>query len=126
MPSEEFCGAVVLELDGGREIDCTSFSVQVVTGRSPVATMNRSRTIAGFKNGIKRYELSLTVVVPKDGDEPDWANIERGKVTREPIDGEGQRVSYLDCFTTSVGETYDVDNEARKNISMVAVREVKE
>lgn len=125
MPSEEFTGAVVLEIDG-REIDCTAMSVQVATGMSPVATMNRTRNIAGFKKGVRRYELSLTVVVPKDGSEPDWANIERGKVTREPIDGQGERVSYLDCFTTSVGETYDVDNEARKNISMIAVREVKE
>jgi hypothetical protein len=125
MATEEFVGAVVLELDS-REIDCTSMSVQVVTGRSAVKTMKRSRGIAGFKNGVMTYEISLTVVVPKDGDEPDWANIERGKVTAEPIDGTGQRVSYLDCFSTSVGHTYDVDNEARKNITLIAAREVKE
>ncbi len=125
MATEEFVGAVVLEVDG-REIDCTSLSVQVVTGRSAVKTMNRTRNIAGFKEGVRTYELQLTVVVPKDGNEPDWANISRAKVTREPIDGTGQRVSYLDAFTTSVGHSFDVDNEARKNISMIAVREVKE
>lgn len=125
MPTEEFCGAVVLEVDG-QEIDCTSLSVQVTTGRSPVKTMNRKRQIAGFKQGVKVYELSLTVVVPKDGKEPKWADIERAKVTREPIDGAGQRVSYLDCFTTNVGHSFDVDNEARKSITMIAVREVTE
>ncbi len=125
MATEEFCGAVVLEIDG-REIDCTNLSVQVATGRSAVKTMNRNRWIAGYKNGVMTYELSLTVVVPKDGDEPNWANIERGKVSREPIDGNGQRVSYLDCFTVSVGHTYDVDNEARKSITMIAAREVTE
>jgi uncharacterized protein YunC (DUF1805 family) len=125
MATEEFCGAVVLEVDG-QEIDCTSLSVQVSTGRSAVKTMNRKRQIAGFKQGVTTYELSLTVVVPKDGKEPNWAGIERGKVTRETIDGTGERVSYLDCFTVSVGHTFDVDNEARKSITMIAAREVKE
>jgi len=124
MALEEFEGAIILELDG-REIDCTSLSVRESTGRRLVRTMNRSGHGAGFVQGVDQFDLTVTVVVPKDGAEVDWARITGSKITREPIAG-GQRVSYLDCFTTEVGQSFEVDGEARKTISMHALREVKE
>lgn len=124
MALEEFVGAVTMELDG-REIDLVSLSVQAMNGKRVVRTMNRSGNAAGFSRGVTQYELQATVVIPADGDEPDWANIENAKITREPIAG-GRRVSYLDCFTISVGETFSVDDEARRNITLVALREVRE
>lgn len=125
MAAEEFVGAIALELDG-REIECTSLSVNVSTGNRLVRTMNRSRNAAGYTKGVRQYDLNLTVVVPADGNEPNWAEIVGAKITREPIDGQGERVSYLDCFTVSVGHTFEVDGEARKSISMHAMREVRE
>lgn len=124
MALEEFVGAVVLEVDG-REIDCTSLSVQESTGRRGVRTMNRTGRLSGYTEGVSAFELTLTVVIPKDGDEPQWGTIKGAKVTRELISG-GGRFSYLDCFTTGVGTTFEVDGEARKTINMMASREVKE
>jgi hypothetical protein len=124
MALEEFEGAITLELDG-REIDCTSLSVRESTGRRLVRTMNRSGNAAGFTQGVSQFDLTVTVVVPKGGNEVDWAKITGAKITREPIGG-GERVSYLDCFTTEVGQQFEVDGEARKTISMHALREVKE
>ncbi len=124
MALDEFVGAVTLEIDG-REIDLVSLSVQKSNGKRVVRTMNRSGNAAGLSRGVTQYELQCTVVIPQNGEEPDWDNIEGGKITREPIAG-GQRTSYLDCFTISVGETFSVDDEARRNITMIALREVKE
>lgn len=124
MALDEFVGAVALEFDG-REFDCTSFSVQVATGRRLVRTMNRSGRAVGFSKGITQYDISVTVVIPADGNEPDWENMEGAKLTSEPIAG-GQRTAYLDCFTTSVGASFETDGEARRTISLHALRKVQE
>lgn len=124
MALEEYVGAVVLEVDG-REIDCVSLSVQINTGRRGVRTMNRSARLAGYTEGVTAIELTLTVVIPTDGSEPQWDKIKDAKVSRELISG-GGRFSYLDAFTTAVGATFEVDGEARKTINMMASREVKE
>ena len=124
MALEEYVGAVILDLDG-REVDCTSLSVNENTGRRGVKTMNRTGRIGGYTEGVKSYDLTLTVVIPKDGDEPAWGSIVGAKVSREMISG-GGRTSYLDCFTVGVGTTFEVEGEARKTINMVASREVQE
>lgn len=124
MALKEFVGSISLDVDG-REIDVASVSPRESTGRRPVRTMNKLRAIAGFSRGIKTFELRVTAVVPKDGSEVDWSNIEGAKLTIEPSDG-GQRTSYLDCFTTEVGAEYSVDNEARLDIQLMAVRKVEE
>jgi len=124
MALEEFVGAIVMEVDG-REIEVVSISPTVSTGRKLVRTMNKSGNAAGFSRGVTSYELQLTAVVPKDGEPIDWENIEGAKITLAPIAG-GKRQSYLDCFSTQVGRQYEVDNEARINIQMNALRKVEE
>lgn len=125
MALQEFVGAIVMEIDG-REIEVVSVSPTINTGRKLVKTMNRSGNAAGFARGVTQYELRVTAVVPKDGEPIDWENIEGAKITLSPITGGGQRVSYLDCFSTQVGRQYETDNEARVDIQMNALRKVEE
>lgn len=124
MALQEFVGAIVMEVDG-REIEIVSISPSVNTGRKLVRTMNRSGNAAGFARGVSTYELRVTAVIPKNGEVIDWENIEGAKITVEPVAG-GQRVSYLDCFSTQVGRQYETDNEARIDIQMNALRKVEE
>lgn len=124
MALQEFVGAIVMEVDG-REIEIVSINPTVNTGRKLVRTMNRSGKAAGFARGVSTYELRVTAVIPKDGETIDWENIEGAKITVEPVAG-GQRVSYLDCFSTQVGRQYETDNEARIDIQMNALRKVEE
>lgn len=124
MALREFVGSISLEVDG-TEIEVASVSPTESTGRRPVRTMNRLRTIAGFSRGIKTYELRVAAVIPIDGTPVDWGNIEGAKLTLDPISG-GKRVSYLDCFSTDVGEEYQEEGEARINITLMAVRKVEE
>lgn len=124
MALKEYVGSISLEVDG-REIEVATVSPSSNTGRRPVRTMNRLRTIAGFARGVQTHDLRLTVVIPIGGDSIDWDNIEGAKLTIDPGDG-GQRTSYLDCFTTEVGSEFQAEGEARRNISMVAVRKITE
>lgn len=124
MALEEYVGHIVLEVDG-KEVEVIDLNVAQSTGRKLVKTMNRSGRAKGFARGIAEFGLSLTVAVPLSGD-IDWAAIEGAKITKFPLGAEQQRESFLDCFTVSVGEKYQVDGEARRDLSMQALRRVTE
>ncbi|KZE34181.1 phage tail protein [Crenobacter luteus] len=124
MALQEYAGAIVLEVDG-REVEVIDLNVNTRTGRKLVKTMNRAGRAKGFAKGIAEYDLSITVAVPLSGD-LDWEAIEGAKLTVYPASPGGKRESYLDCFTTEVGEKYSVDNEARRDLKLQALRKVKE
>jgi hypothetical protein len=122
MALEEYVGSIVLEIDS-QEIEITDLDVQIATGRKLVKTMNKTGKAKGFSRGIATYELSVSAVIP-DTDEPDWENLEGVKVSIYPLNNSSQRTSYLDCFTTEVGEKYTVDNEAKVDIKLAALSKV--
>jgi len=124
MALKEYAGAMVLEIDG-QEIEVVSLSTTTRTGKKPVKVMNRSRLIGGFARGIQEYELRATVAIPLQMDFA-WEDIEGAKLTIFPASPAGKRVSYLDCVSTEIGEEYSVDNEARRDVSLFAVRRVEE
>lgn len=124
MALEEYVGQIVLEVDG-QEIEVVDLGVNHNTGRKLVKTMNRTGRAKGFARGIAEFALSVTVAIPLSGD-IDWAAIEGAKITKFPLGSESKRESFLDCFTVSVGEKYNVDGEARRDLSMQALRRVAE
>lgn len=124
MAIEEYVGAIVMEVDG-QEVDVESVDTTTRTGRKLVKTMNRTRRAKGIARGISEYELKVTAVIPRNS-RIDWDNIEGARITLYPVDGQGQREIYLDCFTTEAGAKYQVDNEAKIDISMGALRKVTE
>ena len=87
--------------------------------------MNRTGRAKGFSRGIEEIQLTVSVVIPESGD-LNWGDIEGAKVTQYPLNSTGKRISYLDCFTTQVGAQYTVDNEAKRDITMNALRRVEE
>lgn len=124
MALEEFAGSIVLEIDG-QEIDVVDMSVSGKTGRKLVKTMNRTGRAKGFSKGISELEISITVVIPVAGD-LDWDGMQGAKLTCYPATPGGKRTSYLDCFSLEVGTKYSVESEARRDIKIQALREVKE
>ncbi|TVO57524.1 phage tail protein [Denitromonas halophila] len=124
MALQEYLGAIVMEIDG-QEIEVDSLDVTHNTGRRLVKTMNKTGRAKGFSKGIEEFSLRLTVSIPADGSEPDWKNIQGAKVTVSPLGG-GKRTSYLDCFVTETGGKYGVDGDAKRDLSMMALREVSE
>lgn len=124
MALQEYLGAIVMEVDG-QEVEIESLDATHKTGRKLVKTMNKSGRARGFAKGIGEHDLKITAVIPVSGD-LDWAQIEGAKITIYPQTAGGSRTSYLDCFTLEVGEKYSVDNEAKRDLTMVALREVTE
>lgn len=124
MALEEMKGSIVLDVNG-QEIDVVELAVTERTGKRPVRTMNRLLRVKGYTKGLVEYELRVTVAIPLSGD-LDWGGVEGAKITEYPVSAEDQRTSYLDCVTTEVGETYNVDGEARRDITMFAARKVIE
>lgn len=124
MALEEVKGAIIAEVNG-REFDVVDLSVTERTGTKAVKTMNRNRRVTKFARGIQEFEIRMTVVIPLAGD-INWAGVEGAKITEYPVMENGKRISYLDCYTTEVGETYNVDNEARRDVSMFAARKIEE
>ena len=125
MTDASYVGAVIMEVNG-REVEIVSIKPSVTPGRQPVKAMNRHGRVGGYADGVKEYKLSVSAVVPLDGSVPDWENITKAKITVFPLEKNEQRTSYLDCFTLEVSEQYEVDNEARIDIEMQALRKVKE
>ncbi|WP_047258002.1 hypothetical protein [Chromobacterium subtsugae] len=124
MALQEYAGAIVLDVDG-QEVDVVDLNVTSKTGRKLVKTMNSTGRAKGFARGITEYELSITVVVPLTGD-LNWEGIEGSKLTEYPLSSGGPRISYLDCFSTEVGEKYSTENEARRDIKLMSLRKVTE
>lgn len=124
MALQEYLGAIVMEIDG-QEVEIESLDVTHKTGRKLVKTMNRTGRAKGFSQGVEEYDLKVTAVIPASG-EPDWARIEGAKITIYPTTTGGKRTSYLDCFTMDVGSKYSTDNEAKRDLTMAALREVVE
>lgn len=125
MALEEYVGAIVLEVDG-QEAEVVSVSPTSKTGKKPVKTMNRTGRVKGFARGVEEHELKVTIVIPLDGDEIDWFNMEGGKLTMFPVSPGGQRVSYYDCVTLDMGDQYSVENEARRDLTIFSTRRVTE
>jgi hypothetical protein len=124
MALEEYLGAIVMEVNG-QEVEIESLDVTKKTGRKLVKTMNKTGRAKGFAKGIAEYDLKITAVIPLSGD-IDWGGIEGAKITIYPLTAGGKRTTYQDCFTTEVGEKYTVDSEAKRDLTMAALREVEE
>lgn len=122
MAIEEYVGSIVMEVDS-KEIEITDFDVQHNAGRKLVKTMNKTGRAKGISRNIATWDLSISAVIPET-DIPDWANLEGVKITIYPLNKSEKRTSYLDCFTTEVGEKYTVDNEAKIDIKMGALNKV--
>jgi hypothetical protein len=120
-----YVGAVVMEVNG-REVEIISIKPKTTTGRKVVKTMNRRGKARGYADGVTEYSLSLTAAVPFDGTEIDWEHITNAKITIFPINAEEKRTSYLHCFSTECSGQYEVENEARIDIEMIALDKVTE
>lgn len=125
MALQEYVGSIVLEVDG-RDVECTSFSPKETTGRQAVKTMNRHRRVSGYSEGLTSYDLTVSVPIPADGDEIDWSGVTGAKLVIYPASGRGKRTAYTDCVVTEVGDSYQVEGEAKRDLTLFATGKVKE
>jgi len=120
MALKEYLGAIVMEIDG-QEVEIESLNEAHKTGRKRVKTMNKTGRSPGFAKGVEEIDLQISAVIPLEGD-IDWAKIQGAKIVIYPVSEGGKREVFYDCFTVDVGAKYTTDNEAMRDLSMVALR----
>jgi hypothetical protein len=126
MALKEYVGSVVLEING-REFEVIDITINHDTGKKLVKTMNRTGKALGFCRGIRTWEISLTVAIPKDtGEDVDWDNFDGAKITIYPLTEGGRRESYLDCVSQKNSIKYAAENEARVDVTVLALDKIKE
>lgn len=124
MALKEYLGAVILEIDG-KEYEVESVDIDHKSGRKLVKTMNRKGKPSGFAQGVHEWTLKLTLPIPKEN-APDWDDIVGAKVTIYPVTEGGTRESYLDCVAMDDARKYNVDNEAKVDVTLAAMDRVEE
>ncbi|SMG62064.1 phage tail protein [Cedecea sp. NFIX57] len=122
--ADVYIGPIVLEVNG-TEIEVTRVSPTVDTGRKLVKTMNSTGRARGHVNGIATYNLTLEAVKPK-GRTFIWENIVDAKLTLFPEDGDDKTITYQNFTVQTVGDEYNVDNEARVSITGFALNRIEE
>ena len=76
--------------------------------------------------GVATFELSVTVPIKVDGEEYDWWNVFDAKVVIYPISGNGNRVAFTGCCVQEVGDQYETEGEAKRDLKLFAVERVEE
>ena len=117
----EFWGECEVELDGS-EASVQSISATTATGKKRVDCMGKT----GFVRGKKRFDLTLKAVKAINESSPEWEDIEGAKLTISPVGAPGNRTSFIDCHTISVGEEYAVEGEMVQDVILIAFKKVKE
>lgn len=118
----EYVGDISMEVDG-KEYDIISLKPVESTGRKIVKVMNKAKRAKGYSKGIRTFDLSVTAAI-EQGEKTPWGDIEGAKITIRYDDG--RRKTYRDCYSTEISEQYEVDNEARIDITMFALDCVEE
>lgn len=121
--SDEVAGAIVLAVDGD-EFDVISCEANETTGHRPVPTMNRTGKTRKRSKGNASYELSAVVVIPL-GKDKKWSEVLDARISIESPDG-SHRITYVDCSATTVGDSYSVEGETRRNIAFFAMDKLDE
>ena len=124
MALEEYVGPIILTINSV-EYEVTKLSPSINTGRKMVKTMNSAGRVKGFSKGIQTITLGLSVVIPLTGD-IDWSAVEGAKITMQPLALGGQTVTYQNFCVTDFSESYDVENEATRDVNGFATARIFE
>ena len=116
--ADNYVGLIVLELNGA-EYEIVSLTSTENTNRRVVKTMNSTGRPKGTAKGVADYSLTVNVAIPKTG-EPDWSALIDAKITIYPQDGGGRRETWTGVHLVSKGGTYNLDNEATRELQLGA------
>lgn len=123
--ADRYVGAIVMDVNG-REVEVVSVDPKANTGRQAVVTMNSKGRALGTSKGVRKYDLTVVVAIPLDGDDMEWEDIDDARITIRPENRAEKRTSYLGCATVEVGESYKIEGTAVRNLTMVALDKIKE
>ena len=122
--AEEAVGSIVMSVDG-QEYDCSKFTSKKTTGNKRILTMNRKLKAKFKAKGITVYDLTCSVVIPDGKDTVDWDGVEGIRISIESPTG-GFRETYTDCEVQEYSDSYDVNGETMRDLTLFAMDYLKE
>ncbi|WP_330215962.1 phage tail protein [Pseudomonas sp. AM8] len=122
--SDDYVGQIVLEING-TEYEVVSVEPSLKTGRTVVKTMNKLGRPLGTAKGMEEHDLRISVAIPKTG-EPDWRALVDAKLTIYPQDGGSKRETWTGCSLVEMGSKYQVEGEATRDLTIVALNYYEE
>ena len=122
--AEEAVGSIVMSVDG-QEYDCSKFTSKKTTGNKRILTMNRKLKAKFKAKGITVYDLTCSVVIPDGKDTVDWDGVEGIRISIESPTG-GFRETYTDCEVQEYTDSYDVNGETMRDLTLFAMDYLKE
>ena len=122
--AEEAVGSIVMSVDG-QEYDCSKFTSKKTTGNKRILTMNRKLKAKFKAKGITVYDLTCSVVIPDGKDTVDWDGVEGIRISIESPTG-GFRETYTDCEVQEYSDSYDVNGETMRDLTLYAMDYLKE
>lgn len=122
--SDIYVGQIVMSVNG-TDYEVKSLDDTLKTGRSVVKTMNRKGRPLGTAAGMEEYDLRVSVAIPKTG-EPNWRAMLDAKITIEPLDGGGKRQTWTGVSLTEMGSKYQLEGEATRDLTLVALNYYEE
>lgn len=122
--AEEAVGSIVMSVDG-QEYDCSKFTSKKNTGNKRILTMNRKLKAKFKAKGITVYDLTCSVVIPDGKDTVDWDGVEGIRISIESPTG-GFRETYTDCEVQEYSDSYDVNGETMRDLTLFAMDYLKE
>ena len=122
--AEEAVGSIVMSVDG-QEYDCSKFTSKKTPGNKPILTMNRKPKAKFKAKGITVYDLTCSVVIPDGKDTVDWDGVEGIRISIESPTG-GFRETYTDCEVQEYSDSYDVNGETMRDLTLFAMDYLKE
>ena len=122
--AEEAVGSIVMSVDG-QEYDCSKFTSKKTTGNKRILTMNRKLKAKFKAKGITVYDLTCSVVIPDGKDTVDWDGVEGIRISIESPTG-GFRETYTECEVQEYSDSYDVNGETMRDLTLFAMDYLKE
>ena len=122
--AEEAVGTIVMSVDGN-DYDVASLNVTQSVNNKPIPTMNRTQRQKFVASGVRTYELSASVVIPDRKDNVNWTEVKNVRISIESLTG-NHRETYVDCGITTIGTSYDVFGETRRDLTLYALDMIEE
>ena len=122
--AEEAVGSIVMSVDG-QEYDCSKFTSKKTTGNKRILTMNRKLKAKFKAKGITVYDLTCSLVIQEGKDTVDWDRVEGIRISIESPTG-GFRETYTDCEVQEYSDSYDVNGETMRDLTLFAMDYLKE
>lgn len=115
-------GQIILVANGLPILHVKRIRTRTRTGKEQVKGMSPTGKPIGHTGGTKTYTISATVYIPRTGDIA-WENLDGAVIGITDREGGAHNALFTGCTTTEVGESYEEEGAAVRDVEMFGVKQ---